>query len=88
MNEAFAEIVQLDDSNLLKVKDFSKKLWVEQQEDISGELNRLAEDGASFDFLLNEPELYSVTDCEYLYDTEKDSLILNPNYNHKNKALL
>jgi hypothetical protein len=86
LNEAVAKIVNLSDGNLLRVKEFSSQLLKEQESNIAEELSLLAVHGGSFDFLLNEPDLYTIDDCKELYDAEHDALIPNPNYIKKYKS--
>lgn len=75
----------MSDNNLLRIKEFSRKLLEEQESNVAKELSLFAIHGGFFDFLLNEPDLYTVDGYKELYDAKNDMLIPNPNYVNKYK---
>jgi hypothetical protein len=49
----------------------------ELDEHLVKEIMSLQDNGGSFDFLNDEPENYSVIDCQFIYVVKSDSLIPN-----------
>lgn len=85
------EATQLQKKMLNKVKTMSldQLSWLERvlsnapftenelDEHLVKEIMSLQENGGSFDFLNDEPENYSVIDCQFIYDVKSDSLLPN-----------
>ncbi|MDZ4823453.1 MAG: DUF2281 domain-containing protein [Flavobacteriales bacterium] len=61
-------IESLSEARILEVNDFAEFLAKKSGDDISShDLARLAMEGQAFNFLNDEPDLYTINDCKVNY---------------------